>query len=105
MSKSFTENEIALPTLKLLEHHGGYMRTSELVDELEVFLRPQGRDAQILRNRHDTYFSQKVRNQISHRNSSTSFIRRGYAQYTGDGLQLTDKGRQLVELANKQHTN
>jgi hypothetical protein len=101
MTKSISEHEIALPTLKVLASHGGYMNTSDLIEELEVFLRPQGRDAQILRNRHDTHFSQKVRNQISHRKSSTNIIRRGHVRYTGDGLQLTDKGRQIVDLAKK----
>ncbi|MEQ9590302.1 MAG: hypothetical protein RJS97_20325 [Parvibaculaceae bacterium] len=104
MTKTISEHEIALPTLELLASHGGYMNTSELIEELAVHLRPQGRDAQILRNRHDTHFSQKVRNQISHRTSSTNIIRRGYVQYTGDGLQLTDKGRQIVELAKRGDT-
>ena len=50
-----------LPSLYLMTQNNGF-RTSALITQLEDILKPQGVDAQILPNRKDTYFSQKVRN-------------------------------------------
>ena len=41
---------------------------SELIDELIMRMRPDGHDQEILKDRKDTYFSQKVRNLRSHKN-------------------------------------
>lgn len=43
------------------------MTTSDLIRELTVILKPDGHDDEILAGRNDTYFSQKVRNLVSHR--------------------------------------
>ena len=55
-------------------------------------LRPTGKDAEIAKNRSDTYFEQKVRNLVSHR----ALKRRGYAEYQQagrDGLHtITEAG-------------
>ena len=59
-------------------------------------MNPQGLDAQILNNRSDTYFSQKVRNLKSH----DTLTKNGYAVYSDGSYHITDKGRQLV-LSNK----
>jgi hypothetical protein len=74
----------------------GYISTSELILELEEALRPTGEDAEILRNRADTRFSQIVRNLKSHRQSSTSMFSRGLAVEEPDGLRITPKGRSLL---------
>ena len=60
------ESELVLPSLYLMTQNNGFIRTSALITQLEDILKPQGVDAQILPNRKDTYFSQKVRNLKSH---------------------------------------
>lgn len=63
----FSERELILPALTLLDRSEAGLTTSDLIRELTIILRPEGRDAQILAGRNDTYFSQKVRNLVSHR--------------------------------------
>ena len=60
--KRITEAELVLPTLYLMEQNGGSITTSELIPKLTELMKPQGTDAELLPNRGDTYFSQKVRN-------------------------------------------
>ena len=85
------ERELIIPALRAAAARpGGYISTADLIPELEVQFQPDGKDAQILSNRHDTHFSQKVRNLISHKACSTSMFSKGYAEYTGDGIRVTD---------------
>lgn len=91
------ERELYVPTLRAAaDRPNGYISTSDLIDELTNHFQPEGTDAEILDGRNDTYFSQKVRNLISHRESSTSMFNKGHAIYTGDGVQITDAGRALL---------
>ena len=60
MPVRITEKELRLATLKLLVHSkSGFITTSALIAELEDLYPPEGRDAEILEGRSDTYFSQK----------------------------------------------
>lgn len=52
----------------------GRMRISQLIMEIERRFPPTGQDAEILENRSDTYFSQKIRNLVSHRDPATDII-------------------------------
>lgn len=89
-----SESELVIPTLELAAARpDGYISTTDLIEELTRLFQPAGVDAQIMAGRNDTYFSQKVRNMISHRNAPGSFIAQGYAEYTGDGIRVTDAGR------------
>ena len=93
------EQDLTVPTLKLLgSKPNGFMPTRDIIAELEQIFGPTGKDAQIAYGRGDTYFTQKVRNMISHRDSSTSFIKRGLAEYLPDdnGLQITAEGRKYI---------
>jgi predicted HNH restriction endonuclease len=71
----------------------GSISTSELIRLLPQILNPKGIDAQILSNRNDTYFSQKVRNLKSH----DTLTKYGYANYSDGTYTITDKGRKLVD--------
>jgi len=91
------EGELHRPALEVMATRpNGAISTSDLIDELAEIFRPSGRDARIIPGRNDTYFSQKVRNLICHRNAPSSFIAQGYAEYTGDGLRNTNAGRRLI---------
>ena len=89
-----TEVELVGPALRLMAASpNGFMSTSDLIAELERFFAPTGKDSETVPGRHDTYFSQKVRNLISHRGSN--FIALGYATYDEHeaGLTITSAGR------------
>jgi phosphoglycolate phosphatase-like HAD superfamily hydrolase len=86
-----------IPALRAMaERPNGYVSTSELITELEAEFRPTGEDAKILDNRHDTKFSQVVRNLKSHQNNSTSFVVNGYAEVVDDGFRITPAGRKYL---------
>ncbi len=92
-----SERELVVPTLRLLDDsHSGWMSTSDLIAGMTKLFLPSGQDAEILEGRSDTYFSQKVRNMISHRGQPSSFIGKGLAYYKERGLQISDEGRSVV---------
>lgn len=89
-----TESDLVLPSLYLMTlNPRGVISTSELIQLLTKLLKPKGIDAQILSNRSDTYFSQKVRNLKSH----DTLTKYGYANYSNGTYCITAKGRELVE--------
>ena len=79
MAKRITETELILPSLYLMSLNGGRISTSELIQKLRDIMNPTGEDLQILANRTDDKFSQKVRNLKAH----NTFERFGYAEYKG----------------------
>ena len=88
-----TESELVLPSLYLMTlSPQGNITTSELINLLSQMLKPTGVDAQILSNRNDTYFSQKVRNLKSH----DTLTKYGYAKYSNGTYYITERGRDLV---------
>lgn len=94
-----TEADLVRPALEAAEGRtNGFISTSDLIDELTQKFQPTGEDAQILGDRSDTYFSQKVRNLISHRNEPHSFIHNGLAEYdpVNQGIKITDAGRKFL---------
>ena len=67
LEKNYTEKELLFPALLVISNKIDGLTTSELIRELTKKLNPQGRDSEIIEGRNDTYFSQKVRNLISHK--------------------------------------
>lgn len=95
-----SERDLVIPSLGIMESRpDGFITTSELIGELEDIFMPAGLDAEIIPERSDTYFSQKVRNMISHRHSAGSFIQNGFAEYDEErrGLRITEAGRALLK--------
>jgi len=78
----YSERELVLPALALLDSSPAGLTTSDLIDELTVIMEPDGLDGEILAGRNDTHFSQKVRNLVSHRTLE------------GPGLEIYDAVRQ-----------
>ena len=96
----YSEAELRIPVLRLINTSPtGFMTTSSIISEMEEIFKPDGHDILILEGRSDTYFSQKVRNIISHRTSSLSLIKKGYATYHKDrgGLSITESGRDYLK--------
>jgi len=103
MAKLVTEAQLRIPALQIMaKSKTGFVSTTKLIEELAEIFKPEGKDAQIAQNRSDTYFSQKVRNMVSHRTSSRSLQRREFAIYHKDreGMSITDAGREFLRLNN-----
>lgn len=90
----YSENDLIFPTLQILsqELHKG-LSTTQLIKRLTEKLNPTGRDAEIIKGRKDTYFSQKVRNLKSH----NTLENKGLAVYMSGYWAITSKGRQYLE--------
>lgn len=61
----YSEGEIAVVALKIIRKRPG-IHTSELIDACRAAMKPSGEDLEILDDRGDDKFSQKVRNLKSH---------------------------------------
>lgn len=61
----YSESDIAGVALEIIQNCPG-IHTSELIDEARSRMQPSGEDLEILKNRSDDKFSQKVRNLKSH---------------------------------------
>lgn len=94
---TYSENDLIIPTLTyLLFNKKNGLKTSQLIallsDELEI----SGHDAEILNGRSDTYFSQKVRNLVSHRTLENKRLAT-YERVERDGLhKITDQGEKYL---------
>jgi len=93
----YSEQDLIIPALNyLLLHKEQGLKTSELIDLLSKELEISGRDAEILSERNDTHFSQKVRNLVSHR----TLEKKGLADYErirNDGLhKITNEGEKYL---------
>lgn len=62
---NYSENQIIPIVLQVISNNPG-IRTSELINETHKLMKPNGEDLDILNNRDDDKFSQKVRNIKSH---------------------------------------
>jgi len=91
------EKHVRIPALRAALRKGGYISTSDLIDELSAEFSPTGEDAEILDGRNDTKFSQIVRNLKSHKGTSTNIFARGFAEEVDDGIRITERGRQFLD--------
>lgn len=97
MATRIRERDLVIPALKAAAARpNGYISTADLITVLEDEFQPEGEDAEILDGRQDSRFSQKVRNLISHRTTSTSMFVKGYAEYVSEGVKITDAGRAFL---------
>jgi transcriptional regulator with XRE-family HTH domain len=98
------ESDTYIAVLTLLSRApSGFVKTADLIIELEKWFKPKGEDAEILAGRSDTKFSQIVRNIVSHRDSTTNLIGAGWAEYDKPrrGLRITPQGRQHLGAEKK----
>ncbi|TCH98915.1 hypothetical protein EJV46_10195 [Roseococcus sp. SYP-B2431] len=99
MAGRIRERDLIIPALRAAASRpGGMITTTELIAVLADEFAPDGQDADILDGRHDTYFSQKVRNLVSHKASSTSMFNKGYAVHSpgNETITITDAGRAFL---------
>lgn len=86
------EKDLILPALYIIKFRGS-ANTSDLIEELTVFFKPSGEDAEILSGRNDTKFSQKVRNLVSHRENNSMDI---YTTFNDGLYALTKQGEDYL---------
>lgn len=93
------ERDLVVPALRAAANRGGEITMTQLIEDLTEEFEPSGVDAQILDGRSDTYFSQKVRNLVSHRETGTSMFTNGYAEYhaPSESIRITEAGLALLD--------
>ena len=96
----YSEPELWYPTLQQLSKAPAGLTTSELIDKLTEVMQPDGHDAELIANRHDTYFSQKVRNLTG---SHKALERAGYVAKTRSrgSITITAAGTLALEEARR----
>lgn len=94
----YGESDLIIPALIFISSKNEGILTSDLIQHLEDVLKPEGNDLEIIANRNDTFFSQKVRNLISHRN----LVNKGLATYEQIGNENLSK---ITELGKKYITD
>ncbi len=94
MAYRITERELILPSLYLMDKQpNGRISTSLLIELLTKMMHPIGPDANILDDRQDTYFSQKVRNLKSH----DTLSKMGVATNVYGGFMITPYGKMYLK--------
>jgi len=88
-----SEPELIIPALNLISSSTKGVSTTELIKELEEIMKPQGKDAEIISGRNDTYFSQKVRNLTAHK----TLINKNLAEYRDKLYYITPLGEKLLQ--------
>lgn len=104
MTHVLTENEIAIKAIEVISMNPG-INTSELMVMLDDLFVLHPDDEKILSGRNDTYFSQKVRNLVSHYegNYFGEHTEKGPKKSRAFTWTLNSKGRMLVK--EKYHNN
>ena len=90
---NYSESDFLIPAIIAMGEKGGKISTTELISVLTDFFQPDGTDIQIIKNRSDSYFSQKVRNLKAH----NTLGKHGFAETTEDGWKLTNEGKLMYE--------
>ena len=96
---TYTEAQIRKEALvELNQSKTGTLTTTELIELLEERMAPTGKDAEMAEGRGDTYFSQKVRNLVSHRDQQTGLSSQGLAEYEAndESWTITPEGRKAI---------
>ena len=91
---NYSENEITPYALSIIEDHKKGIDTKNLIIHLRKLMKPDGDDLEILNNRNDDKFSQKVRNLKSHK----TLENKGYVKFYNDKFFITEKG---IKFLNK----
>ena len=94
-----SESDLILPALFIISENPG-IPTGVLIQELNQMLKPTGEDAEILKGRSDTKFSQIVRNLVSHeklKNLGLADYSRGESRQAGGVFHITEKGQAYLD--------
>ena len=90
---NYTESELIPVALKIILDKPNGIATKDLIFELRNLMNPNGEDLEMLSNRNDDKFSQKVRNIKSHK----TLENKGYAKFCEDKFFITEKGKNFLD--------
>jgi hypothetical protein len=81
----------------------GKATTTELKNEVHQYVALTTEDLRPSKTRaNEAMYQQIVGNIVSHRGSRNNILAKGWAIYTGDGIQITDAGRQHLKTLGQQ---
>lgn len=83
--------------LVMATKENGEISTSNLIEELQDYIKVPVESQEMLSGRKDSKFSQLVRNLKSHKTTKSNFIYLGYAESIRGGFRITDKGHDFVK--------
>jgi hypothetical protein len=93
----YSENDLIFPSLQILNLAPHGLTTSQLINALREMLKPEGHDIEIIENRKDDYFSQKVRNLKSHNTLTKKELVVYFEGESESGSwAITDKGKRYL---------
>ena len=98
---NFTESELVPAAIKIILKETNGIETKDLIIELRNLMVPSGEDLEILPNRSDDKFSQKVRNLKSHK----TLENKGYSKFYANKFFITEKGKKFLNEIPKLNTN
>ena len=90
---NFTEFELIPFSLKILSSRPEGIETKNFITELRNLMNPNGEDLEILSNRNDDKFSQKVRNLKSHK----TLENKGFAEFYNNKFFITKEGVEYLD--------
>ncbi len=90
-----SENEMRIAALQVAASKpGGKATTTELKNEVDRYAELTSEDRVPSKTRpNEAMYQQIIGNIVSHRGSKNNIFAKGWAIYTGDGIQITDAGR------------
>jgi hypothetical protein len=92
------QGDIAVLALELAAaRSSGAISTTDLKGYMIDKFKPTEDDAVLTAKGTVPLFDQIIGNLISNRKTHTSMFELGYAEYTGDGIKITEKGRSFLE--------
>ena len=93
----YSESDLIVPAVAIIAAHPEGIGTTELSSLLRQQLKPSGEDLELLSNRTDDKFSQKVRNLRSHH----TLERLGVAVYESGLWRITELGQKIAVLGSE----
>jgi hypothetical protein len=93
-----SEHEMRIGALRVAASKpNGRATTTQLKEEMHRFVDLTPEDQIVSQTRpNEPMYHQIIGNIVSHQSSSTNIFARGFAIYTGDGIQITDVGREYL---------
>ena len=96
---NFSETELVPFALRIIKNHNDGIDTKNLILRLRHDMQPNGEDLEILKNRSDDKFSQKVRNLKSHRTLEDE----GYADFIENKFYISQGGLDFLSRLNENY--
>lgn len=92
MYSTYSESDLIVPAVAIIGAHPDGITTSDLISALRRELKPKGDDLELLANRSDDRFSQKVRNLKSH----DTLEKKNLAIFVDAKYYITEYGSEFV---------